>query len=292
MDSADRLNLGQFLSRCTFDPAGTAVRCGVSGGADSLALLILAVESGLNVTAVHVDHGLRAGSNEEASLVEAHATSLGAGFESVVVEIGEGSNLEERARQARLEALGPNALTGHTADDQAETVLLQLMWGAGPNGIGAMQPGPSKPLLGLRRSDTETVCQIAGVQWFQDPSNTDPRFRRNRVRSELLPLMSEIADRDMVPLLVRSAELSRSTSDAVDLLLPEGDPRNSRWLQTLEPSIAALKVRTWLSGELGRPISADATERVMAVVQHVRKATELDGGVRLSRSDGRLHLDR
>ncbi len=291
MDSADRLNLGLFLSRCTFETGGAAVRCGVSGGADSLALLILATQAGLNVTAVHVDHGLRACSDGEASLVEEVAERFGAEFQSEAVDIGDGPNLEERGRDARSAVLGVGALTGHTADDQAETVLLQLMWGAGPKGIGAMQPGPTKPILGLRRADTEAVCGLAGVQWFSDPSNADARFRRNRVRSELIPLMNEIADRDMVPLLGRSAGLSRSMVQTLDLLLPDGDPTDTRWLQTLDPPVAALKVRQWLAVELGKPISAEATERVMAVVQHSSRATELDSGARLTRTDGQLRLE-
>lgn len=292
MDSADRLSFGQFLSRCTFDPPGTTVRCGVSGGADSLALLILAVQAELDVTAIHVDHGLREGSAEEAALVEDIAGRWGADFESRTVQVENGPNLEERARDARRQVIGPDALTGHTADDQAETVMLQLMRGAGPNGIGAMVPGPSKPILGLRRVDTEAVCRLAGVQWFNDPSNEDSRFRRNRVRTELLPLMNDIAERDMVPLLTRSADLSRAANESLDLLLPQGDPTDTRWLKTLHPQVAALKLRQWLAAELGKPLSVDATGRALDVALHVRRATELDGGARLSRTDGQLRLER
>ncbi len=167
--------LSMWLSRCTFGPRGTAVRCGVSGGADSIALLILAVEAGLSVTAVHVDHQLRPSGAVEAEFVAALAERFGADFEASRITVGKGSNVEERAREARRSALGSDALTGHTADDQAETVLLNLLRGAGIDGIAAMRPGPSKPLLGLRRADTEAICTAFGIDWLTDPSNTDPQ---------------------------------------------------------------------------------------------------------------------
>ncbi len=251
-------------------------------------MLVLGIAAGLEVTAVHIDHGLR--EESEAELVRDAASQFGARFESISVNVAPGSNTEDRARSARLAALGPGALTGHTADDQAETVLLQLMWGAGPTGISAMQPGPSKPLLRLRRADTEAVCTAVGLKWFSDPTNSDPRFRRNRVRQELIPLMNQIADRDSVPLLNRSASVSRSTVEALEELLPEGDPTDTRWLSSLSDPVARLIVRRWLKSHIGRPITAAATDRVMRVVAHEIKATEVEGGGRVERSDGRLSI--
>ncbi len=291
MDPAGRVDLSRFLQRCTFDPPGTTVRCGVSGGADSLALLVLAAEAGLEVTAVHVDHGIRADSSTEAELVATAAARFGASFESHAVIVEPGPNLEERARNARRSLLGDDALTGHTCDDQAETVILQLMFGAGPKGIAAMTAGPTKPLLTLRRAETEEVCNAVGIGWFSDPSNLDPRFRRNRVRAELIPLMSGIAERDVVPLLARSAETVGAAQAVLDQLLPDGDPADTRWLQTLPESVATLVVRRWLGDQVGRPLSAAATARVMDVISHARTATELTGGRRLRRSDGLLILD-
>ena len=158
----------------------------MSGGADSSALLVLAVGAGLRVTAVHVDHGLRPGSAHEADVVRATAERFGAAFRAERVELADGPNLEERAREARLAVLPPDVLTGHTADDQAETVLLNLLRGAGTRGISAMRPGHRRPLLALRRSDTEALCAAYEVQLVHDPSNRDPRHLRNRVRHELL----------------------------------------------------------------------------------------------------------
>ncbi|MDQ4133384.1 MAG: tRNA lysidine(34) synthetase TilS, partial [Actinomycetota bacterium] len=203
---------GSLLARCTFPPAGTAVTCAVSGGADSLALLVLAVAAGSDVTAVHVDHGLRAESAAEASVVEAAARLYGAGFRAERASVAPGPNLEARARAARQAVLPPDALTGHTADDQAETVLLNVLRGAGLDGLGGMAAG-RHPILGLRRHETSAVCRSEGLRPVQDPSNADPSFRRNRVRAEVLPLLADVAQRDVVPVLVRQAALLRDEAE-------------------------------------------------------------------------------
>ncbi|HEV8064487.1 MAG TPA: tRNA lysidine(34) synthetase, partial [Acidimicrobiales bacterium] len=123
-----------LIPKCTFPPAGTEIALAVSGGADSLALLVLASVARCRATAYHVDHGLRPGSHEEAGLVSEAATKFGADFVSLTVKVEPGPNLEGRARVARYKALPPDVATGHTADDQAETILLNLLRGAGPDG--------------------------------------------------------------------------------------------------------------------------------------------------------------
>src|SRR5690606_30551129 len=143
----------------TFPPPGTPVTCAVSGGPDSSALLVLAVAAGCRATAVHVDHGLRPGSAAEAEVVAALADRLGAGFRSVAVDVADGPNLEARCREARLAALPPDACFGHTADDQAETILVNLMRGAALEGLAGMRPGPRHPLLALRRAETHALCR-------------------------------------------------------------------------------------------------------------------------------------
>jgi len=115
--------------------------------------------------------------------------------------------LEARARAARLAVLPSDVLTGHTADDQAETVLLNLMRGAGIDGIAGMRRSPQKPLLSLRRTETHELCRLCGITVAIDESNADPRFRRNRVRHELIPLLHDIAQRDVSALLAREADL-------------------------------------------------------------------------------------
>ncbi|HEY5110018.1 MAG TPA: ATP-binding protein, partial [Acidimicrobiales bacterium] len=136
---ADPLVAG-LLARCTFPPPGDPLVCGVSGGPDSLALLVLATAAGCRVTAVHVDHGLRTGSADEAGVVAEVAARFGAGFRSERVVVADGPNLEARARAARHAVLPEGTLLGHTADDQAETMLLNLLRGAGLDGLAAMGP--------------------------------------------------------------------------------------------------------------------------------------------------------
>lgn len=266
--------------------------CAVSGGADSLALLVLARAAGLEVTAVHVDHGLRPGSAGEAQVVAAAAEQFGAAFRAERVEVAPGPDLEQRARIERRRVLGPDAMTGHTADDQAETVLINLLRGAGPAGLGAMRPGPRHPLLGLRRRDTEALVEALGLQPVDDPSNRDPRFVRNRVRHQLLPLMAEVSQRDPVPLLVRTADHSRRLVDDVTTLAAPLDPTDTRALQVQPESVARHALRSWLRDELGHPPSTAELDRVLAVVHHRSVACELSGRRRVARSNGRLVIER
>lgn len=277
------------LGRCTFPPAGTPLACAVSGGADSLALLVLATAAGCQVTAHHVDHGLRAGSAAEADVVDAAAARFGAAFVPHRVEVSAGPNLEARARTARRGVLPPGVATGHTADDQAETILLNLLRGAGLDGLAGMRPGPSKPILGLRRADTESVCLAAGLSPVHDPSNADPVHRRNRVRHELLPLLDAIAGRDVAAILVRQAALLRDEADVLDDLAAAVDPEDSRGLAAVAPAVARRAVRRLLAGD--HPPDAAAVERVLAVARHQAAACEVDGGRAVRRSAGRLRVE-
>ncbi len=284
------MNAAALLARCTFPPPGTAVDCAVSGGADSLALLALAVENGCLATAIHVDHGLRAGSAREAELVAAATKQLGADFRSVRVQVPHGPNLEARARAARYAALPADVLTGHTADDQAETLLVNLLRGAASSGLAAMRPGVRRPILALRRHETEAVCASLGLTVFQDPTNTDPRHVRNRVRHELLPLMAEIAQRDPVPVLVRQADIARADADFLDELATEIDLRDARSLAAAPIAVARRAVRRWLSGD--HPPDAATVERVLAVARGEATATDVGEGQSVRRSQQRLTLTR
>src|SRR5436853_503726 len=167
-----RAGVERLLARCTFPPAGVPVTCAVSGGADSLALLVLAVAAGCNVTAVHVDHGLRPGSAAEADVVATAAGQYGAAFRAATALVDPGPNLEARARAARYAALPDDVLTGHTADDQAETVLLNLLRGAGIDGLAGMRPDRRRPLLALRRRETAALCEAFELEPVSYPSNT------------------------------------------------------------------------------------------------------------------------
>jgi hypoxanthine phosphoribosyltransferase len=260
-----------------------------------LALLVLAVAAGCAVEAVHVDHGLRPGSAAEAAVVGSAAARLGARFRSVAVEVAPGPNLEARARAARFAALPEDVATGHTMDDQAETVLANLLRGAGLDGLAAMAPGPRHPLLAVRRHETRAVCRAVGLEWLEDPSNDDPRHLRNRVRHELLPLCAEIARRDPVPVLARQAALLRDEAAVLDRLAAAAcpDPADGPGLAAADRALARRALRGWLRGSGDRtsaahPPSAAEVDRVLAVAAGSARATELSGGRRVARHRGRL----
>jgi tRNA(Ile)-lysidine synthase len=274
-------------ARCHF-PERLHVTCAVSGGADSLALLVLARATGREVTAVHVDHGLRVGSAAEADVVRAAAERFGASFEARRVDVAPGPNLEERARWARYEVLPPDVLTGHTADDQAETVVLQLLRGGGLDALAGIRP-ERRPLLGLRRSETSALCSSLGLTAVVDPTNADRRFRRNRVRAEVIPLLSEVAERDVVPLLARAAGLARAEATLLDALAAAIDPTDAAALAAADPALARRVVRHWIGGD--HPPDAATVERVLAVARGTARATELAGHRRVARTAGRLRIE-
>ncbi|HEY1988006.1 MAG TPA: tRNA lysidine(34) synthetase TilS [Acidimicrobiales bacterium] len=280
--------IDELVGRCPFPAAGTPLVCAVSGGPDSLVLLVLAAATGCRVTAVHVDHGLRPGSAAEAEVVASAAARYGSAFRSERVVVADGPNLEARARAARLEVLGPEAATGHTADDQAETVLANLLRGAGVDGLAAMRAGPRHPLLALRRSETVALCRQEGLEPVDDPSNRDPRFLRNRIRAELLPLCSELAGRDIVPVLARQAGLLAGDAELLQVVAELVDPADAKAVAASPDPVARRVIRAWLAGDGRYPPSLDAVERVLEVARGARKATEVDGGIRVARSGGRL----
>ncbi len=271
----------------------------MSGGPDSLALLVLATAAGLEVTAVHVDHGLREDSADEAAVVAATAAAVGAGFRAETVNLAPGPNLEARARSARYQALPAGALLGHTADDRAETVLLNLLRGAGLSGVAAMAPEPRRPLLSLRRADTVEVCRLGGLSPVLDESNNDPTIRRNRVRHEALPLLAEIFERDVTPLLCRHGDLAREATEALDAAARDLDPRDCAALAAAPRALARWALRRWITegrGAIGiggeqHPPDRAAVDRALAVALGEARATEVGRGWRVRRSAGRLMLE-
>ena len=277
-----------LLAKCTFPPTGTEVTCAVSGGADSMTLLVLAVAAGCSVMAVHVDHGLRSGSESEAEIVSAAAARFGATFHSETIDVPLGPNLEARAREARYAVLPDDVMTGHTADDQAETMLINLMRGASTTGLAAMRPGPRRPILALRRSSTVRFCHAQGITVVDDPSNCDPAFLRSRVRHELLPLMEGLAQRDLVPVLTRQAGLLRDDGDLLDHLAEAIDPTSAKQLAAAPVPLARRAVRRWLTTD--HPPDAATVERVLRVAGGQASGCDVGGGRRVERSQQRLRL--
>lgn len=302
--------VAELLPKTTFPPAGTRLTCAVSGGSDSLALLALAKAAGCDVRVVHVDHGIRGPGTAETELVGKLASMLGTEFSTVTLSVQPGPNLEARARAARFASLPADVATGHTMDDQAETVLGNLLRGAGTDGLAGMRSGPLHPLLGVRRFETTALCQALGWPWFEDPTNRDRRFLRNRIRHELLPLCCELARRDVVPVLARQAELLAEESDVLDAVSAQcvPDPTDARTVAMAPLPAARRAVRRWIRSARpssgGRhdaraggqadghhPPSLAEVDRVIEVARGAAVATQLEGGVRVRRSQRRLYLE-
>jgi tRNA(Ile)-lysidine synthase len=219
----------------------------VSGGADSTAALLSLhrlVQRGViaaGLSACHVDHGLRPAEERvtELGLVEALCARLGVPLIVRQVDVTAARHShklswEDAARQCRYAALrsgvehaGAEAIvTGHTADDQVETVLLRILRGTGPRGLRGMEEwsrpwGPDgpllvRPLLSVSRTETERYCEDLCAPWCVDSSNMSPRFLRNRVRAELVPLLRSLAPGSPAALLRLSIQAS-TLADWLDL---------------------------------------------------------------------------
>jgi len=237
---AVRDHLTSFIDEAGAPPAFVV---GLSGGADSLALALttidVAARVGIPVVTVTVDHGLRAGSGEEARRVADLAASLGARSTVETVTVHGPGGPEGSARDARRAALravaqreGAPILLGHTMDDQAETVLLRLARGSGPSSLRAIAPFSRdddgvtwlRPLLKLRRTDTEAACEQAGLTPLQDPTNDidgpwraadGSPLRRSALRHRAIPALASALGVDPVPALARTAALCAADDDAL-----------------------------------------------------------------------------
>jgi len=210
---------------------------------------------------------------------------LGAGFVAHRITVAPGPNFEARARQARYAVLPADVLTGHTADDQAETVVLNLLRGSGLDGLAGMRPA-RHPLLGLRRADTRALCRDLELDVFHDPTNDDPRWRRNRVRHEVMPLLTEVAARDVAAVIARQADLLAEDASVLNALAAELDPTDAKALAAAPLALSRRALRQWLADPY--PPDAAALDRVLAVVRGEIKACELATGLRVERHGQRL----
>ncbi len=224
-----------------------------SGGADSLALLAATVfelrRSPVPVVGAVVDHGLQEDSAGHTARVVAQMAALGCDeTASIRVTVDAGPRgTEAGARQARYVALAQLAqhfragrvLLGHTMDDQAETVLLGLTQGSGGRSLSGMRravhadEGPAgplgpqfvRPLLEVTRAQTEAACRAEGIDWWDDPHNTDPRFVRSRVRHTVMPVLERELGPGIAAALARTGHLVREDLDALDDLAEQESAR-------------------------------------------------------------------
>jgi len=282
--------LSELQARCVFPTRGTEVDCAVSGGADSLALLLLAVNAGLKVTAWHVDHGLRETSDDEGKMVFEVARNLGVKANRLKAFIDDGPNLEARARDARRDVLPPQIFTGHTADDQAETVILNLLRGSGVQGTAGIGDPHRRPILDLRRRETKELCLSEQLDPVNDPMNLDPRFTRNRIRNEVIPLLAEVTGRDPVPLLTRHANLAGEASGILANLIKDFDITDVRSVADVPDPVVRFAIQDWLTDKLGLPADSSSVNRVLQIVRGEIKGTEIPGGFRVDRSQGKVRF--
>jgi len=280
-------------------PAGQAVVVGLSGGADSVALLdalaLLAGRRGFRVVAAHLDHALRKGSAEDAAFCRSLCQRLGVPFHTAVADVSararrERGGLEQAARRERYaflhrvrEETGAGAIAvGHTRDDQAETLLMRLLRGAGATGLGGMRPRVGdviRPLLGVSRDEVLAYLRDRGLGWREDPTNTDLRYLRNRVRHELLPYLEARFNPALREGLARTAAL---LADEAVHLRGEADGLLDRIARTegatvvldpsalagAPPSVARMVVRQALrrTGGLAR-VRAVHVERILELAR-------------------------
>ncbi|MBM0124439.1 tRNA lysidine(34) synthetase TilS [Pimelobacter simplex] len=225
------------------DP-GTTVVVACSGGADSLALLAATVfeghKAGLRVVGATVDHGLQEGSGEHAARVVAQMAGLGAD-ETATARVHvdpAGLGIEAAARRARYAVLdqlrdhfgAETVLLGHTRDDQAETVLLGLTRGSGGRSLAGMRRGFEhyrRPLLDVARADTVAACLADGIEFWDDPHNSDPGFARVRVRQRVLPVLEDELGPGVAAALARTADQVRADVEALDALARDAFDRMS-----------------------------------------------------------------
>jgi tRNA(Ile)-lysidine synthase len=277
---------------------------GCSGGADSLALLALLHGTGHDVHAVYVDHGLRDRSTHDAGVVRSVAQRLAVPFEVRSVTVHRRGSLEANARAGRYAALadarreiGAHAVAvGHTRDDQAETVLLNLLRGAGTTGLAGMPARRGdvvRPLLELRRADTAEICSLLGFVPVHDTMNDDVRHRRVWLRREVLPRLAAGARRDVVDVVARQADLLRDEDAYLDALTSSCVPVTPTGALDVAALLAAplplarRAVRRWLGPP---PVPSDSVDAVLAVARGERRAALVPGGRRIERLGPVLNL--
>ncbi|TSD63706.1 tRNA lysidine(34) synthetase TilS [Aeromicrobium piscarium] len=298
------------LVRAALEDDPRPVIVALSGGADSLALTaataFVAERMARPLRAVVIDHGLQEASIEAARVAASAAHSLGVAAEVIEVEVAPADprGMEAAAREARYAALGRAAadddaqvLLAHTLDDQAETVLLGLGRGSGARSLAGMSGRRGRlvrPLLPLRRADTERICRAHGLDWWSDPHNADARLRRARVRHELLPLMEEILGGGVAQALARTADLLRADADALDAAADDAMTDGIEALTVLAPAVRSRVLRRAALAAGARPgeLTAAHVGEIDALVTrwHGQRRVELPGGVSAVRVGNRLRF--
>lgn len=288
-----------------FEPAHLPLAVGFSGGADSTALLAAcAARWPGQVRALHVHHGLQSAADDFERHCRAVCERLGvpASVRRVDARHAAGDSPEDAARRARYEALaamaseqGVRAIAlGHHADDQVETLLLALSRGAGLPGLSAMPAHAlrggidfHRPLLAVPGSEIRAWLEATGLPWIEDPTNTDARFTRNRIRAVLLPALAE-AFPQFRGTFARSAGHAAQAQQLLDEVAAQdletvGEPPRIAALQALSRARQANVLRHWLARVHGRAPSAAQLDQWL---DQVRACTTRGHRIHLKVADG------
>ena len=280
----------------------------LSGGADSATLAALAQATGEDVQAVHVDHGLPA-SSSLSDAAAAVADTLEIRLRTVEVAVKDGASPEAMARDARYDALrelgegAGSVLIGHTRDDQAETVLLNLIRGSGIRGLTGMpyfrEPNFYRPLLDIARSETREFATLCGLGFVDDPTNFERGIRRNWVRLELIPTLQQV-NPTIVETLAQTGKALLGDADFLDELVPDSELTYPTDVQIpIGELIAVPDPIRWriLSRNLAGPrpstgLSSVEFDRVAEVIAGRSSGAQLEGGVRVERDGPFLTMRR
>ena len=296
-------------------PAGTPLIAMLSGGRDSVCLIDLSARllGAEAVTALHVNYGLRDDSDLDQAHCAALCERLGVRLEVERPRRPEGpGNLQAWARDSRYAAAARLALeadgliaTGHTADDQVETILYRLASSPSRRALLGMRPRDGKlarPLLGFTRAQTTAYCEERGLEWRDDPSNAEPAYARNRVRHGLARALAEVHPAAAQNVL-RTAELLRDEAEVLDALVAAeldgsgGSPRDAIALDRLAelpPALRRLVVQQLADRAAGRPVAGAArhAEQVAALRRTGTAMLDLGNGVRAVAERGVLRAER
>jgi tRNA(Ile)-lysidine synthase len=271
------------LDRIATMPPGPAA-VALSGGADSAACAWVLGRAGRDVRALHVHHGLP-DSDRMATAAVAVADRLGLDLEVLEVRPPQGPSFEGRARQARyralLDAVEPDELlaTGHTLDDQAETVLMNLMRGSGLDGLAGIpviRLPVVRPVIDLARGETRELATLARLPWRDDPANQDPAHLRNRIRRDVLPVLHRTFNPGIGAALARTAGTAAAEVAELDRLAARvpaavagGEVRMPVGaLLAVSPPVAARAVRRALARiGLEHPPTTAQLDRILDVVE-------------------------
>lgn len=276
-----------------------------SGGPDSIALAVLAKSFEIEFGLAYIDHGINIATSECEIIVKELAQICGVPFYTAHLNLGLNpkfeSNIEATARSHRYEALEKIRIThkyeivatAHHLDDVAETYLINLIRGSG-SGISSLAKERNsivRPILHWRKRDLEKLNRKIGLNYFIDEMNSQTRFVRNRIRNEVIPLLNDISDRDISPLIERAARFARRDNEFLDALASSkwpGEHASTRVLSELDPVLQVHAIRAWINGY---PPSEEEMERILEVVKHDRTSTQISGNRTIWRSGAILYQD-